>query len=488
MVQSFGGIDFAKVAELADAPDLGSGTERCGGSSPPFRTNSTSIELTMKTELIDVSPTRKEIKIEIEPEQVRSAFDRITKDYSKAAKVPGFRPGHAPTSVVQARYKGEIKTEVLRELLPEAVHEAIHEHSLAALGEPEVDFENTQDVNPLSETPLTLTVRVEVLPEITLDTYKGLEATRHRRPVTDADVQQMIDNLRDASASLQPVEDRAAEAGDTITINVRGKYVDEPEAEEIKVEDVEVVLGGPGVMEEFNENLIGVKPEDTRTFTVTYPDDYNTASLAGKKIEYVAEVTAVRRKELPELDDEWAKSLGSTVDSVDALRAKVRENLEATATAESDQKLRDDVIRKLLDAHKFEVPESLVEQQTKQRIEQVARQMINRGIDPRSEELNWENARDELKGQAEEDVRASMLLEKIAETENITVSNEEFEAEIEALAKATRQSTLQVRAALTKEKADRSIAHRVRHRKALDLLIDNARITEAEWTETKEAE
>ncbi|HKY44706.1 MAG TPA: trigger factor [Pyrinomonadaceae bacterium] len=442
----------------------------------------------MKTELIDVSSTRKEINIEIEPAQVRSMFDRISEKYSKGVTVPGFRPGHAPTSVVRARYKGEIRAEVLRELLPEAVNTAIVEHSLAAVGDPEVEFDNTQEVNPASEEALKLKIKVDVLPEITLDTYKGLEATRRKRPITDADIEKIIDGLRDSSASLQPVEDRPSELGDTVTINARGNYVDEPEAEEVKVDDVEVVLGGPGVMEEFTENLTGVKPEETRSFTVEYPADYNTQGLAGKKIAYVAEVTAVRRKELPELDDEWARSLGEDFDSVDTLKAKVREDLEARAAADSDRMLRDDLLRALIEANKFEVPESLVQYQTNHRLEGVARQMMSRGIDPRRQELDWEGARQEVRAQAEGDVRVTMLLEKVADAENITVSDEEVEAEIESFANASRQPIEQVRAALTKEGGDRSIAHRVRNRKALDLLVENARITDAELTETKEAE
>ena len=442
----------------------------------------------MKTELIDVSPTRKEIAIEIEPAQVRSAFDRVSEKYSKGANVPGFRPGHAPTSVVRTRYKSEIRAEVLRELLPEAIQSAIIEHSLATIGEPEVDFDTAQELTPSNDEALKLRVKVEVLPEIKLDIYKGLEGTRRKRPVADADIERLIDGLRESSASLAPVEDRVSEMGDTVTINARGNYVDEPEEEEVKVDDVPVVLGGPGVMEEFTQNLIGVKPEDTRTFTVEYPADYNTAGLAGKKITYVAEVTGVSQKEVPELDDEWVKSLGEDFDSVDTLKAKVREDLEARAQAESDRRLRDDVLRKLIDANKFEVPQTLVEHQTHQRLQSVARQMMSRGVDPRTQQLDWEGAHEELKGQAEDDVRVSMLLEKIAEAENITVSDEEVEAEIAALASSSRQSIEQVRAALTKEGGNRSIAHRVRSRKALDLLIDNARITDAEWTEEKEAE
>ncbi len=440
----------------------------------------------MKTELIDVSPTRKEIKIEIESAQVRDAFDRISKEYSKAAKVPGFRPGHAPTSVVRTRYKSEIRSELLRELLPEAVHNAIHEHSLNALGEPQIEFDDAQDLEHLGEKPLTLKVGVEILPDVNLTTYKGLEATRRKRPINDSDVEGMINDLREASASLQPVEDRASETGDTVTINATGKIVDDPEAEEIKVNEIDVVVGGPGVMEEFTTNLTGVKADDTRNFVVDYPADYNTGALAGKKVDYTTEVTAVRQKELPELDDDFVKSLGADFDSVEALRTKVREDLEARATMESDRNVRDEVIRKLLDAHQFEVPQSLVEQQTQHRLQELARQMMGRGIDPRNQDIDWEGARTELQTQAEHDVRATMLLEKIAEAENINVSDEEVEAEIQALASASRQSIEQVRAALTKNGGERSIAHRLRNRKALDLLMENASITDGDWSEPEQ--
>ncbi|HWF87713.1 MAG TPA: trigger factor [Pyrinomonadaceae bacterium] len=441
----------------------------------------------MKTELIDVSPTRKQIKIEIEPAQIRSAYDRISQQYSKAANVPGFRPGHAPTSVVRTRYKSEIRTEVLRELIPEAINTAISEHSLNALGEPNVELDNTAALEQLGAEPLTITVGLEVLPEVQLADYKGLEVERRKRPITDADVDRMVDNLRESSAALQPVEDRASELGDTVTVNARGNFVEDPEEEEIKVDDVEVVLGGPGVQQEFTENLTGVRPDDSRTFQVEYPADFSSPGLAGKKVEYTTEVTAVRKKELPELDDEWVKSLGGELDSVETLKTKIREDLEARAAAESDHLLREEIMKKLLDVHRFEVPESLIDHQTRHRLETLANQMMQRGVDPRNPEINWEAARDEIKGQAEEDVRASMLLEKVGEVENIFVSPEEVEAEIDAIATASRQPKEQVRAALTKDGGERSIAQRLRNRKALDLLVENARITDAEWTESSTA-
>jgi trigger factor len=325
-----------------------------------------------------------------------------------------------------------------------------------------------------------------VLPEIKLDNYKGLEAERRLRPLTDEDVDKTIDNFRESTASLQPVEDRVSELGDTVIINARGNYVVDPEEEEIKVDNVEVVLGGPGVMQEFTDNLLGVRPEDKRSFVVEYPEDYNSPGLAGKKVEYQAEVTGVSRKELPEIDDEWVKSLGYDYEDVATLKSKIREDLEMRLKAESERRVRDDLMRKLIDANPFEVPESLIEQQTQSRLQSMVRDMMGRGLDPRNANLDWERAREEMKEPAADDVRATMLLETIAENENITVSDEEIEAEIEALANASQQSKEQVRAALTKSGGERSIAHRLRNRKALDLLIENANITEAEWTEPKD--
>jgi len=306
---------------------------------------------------------------------------------------------------------------------------------------------------------------------------------RRTRPVEESDVDKMIEGLRDASASMQPVEDRAAEVGDTVTVNVQGKFVDEPEEEEIKADDVEVVVGGEGVQQEFTDNLQGAKPDDVKSFLVSYPEDFTSKGLAGKKVEYQATVTAVKRRELPEVDDEWAKSLGDEFDSIETLRTKVREDLAKRSSSESDHRLRADLMKQLLEAHQFEVPQTLVDQQTSHRLESIVRDMIGRGIDPRNRDVNWEGAREEMKAQAEEDVRASMLLEQIAEDEKIEVSDEEVEAEIESIATASRQPKEQVRAALTKDGGERSIAHRLRNRKALDLVIENASVTEEEWRE-----
>jgi trigger factor len=440
----------------------------------------------MKTEVVDLSPTRKEIKIEIDANVVRSAYERISEQYAKMANVPGFRRGHTPRSVVQTRFKNEIRGEVLKEIVPQAVQEAIEEQKLVVLGEPDIHLDNTEALEKLGAQPVSLHVHVEILPEVELGEYKGLEASRRLRPVTDEDVERVIEGLREQSASLEPVEDRGAEAGDTVTVNFTGKFVNDPEAEDINVEEVDVELGGPGVQQEFTDNLLGARADETKTFTVNYPEDFTSKGLAGKTVEYTADVTAVRRKVLPEADDEWARSLGEDVESIEALRARIREDLEARTKMDSENRLRSDVMRKLVAAHQFEVPETLVEHQTQHRLQTIMRDMMNQGVDPRQTEIDWEGVREEMKTQAADDVRGSMLLDHIAERENLAVTDEEIEEEINRIVQASRQPAEQVRAALTKQGGTTSIADRLRNRKALDLLIENARVSDEEWREEEE--
>ena len=190
-------------------------------------------------------------------------------------------------------------------------------------------------------------VNVEVLAEIKLGKYKGIEVSRRVRPVKDEDVERVVEQLRENSASLQPVEDRGAELGDTVTANFHGKFLDTPDAEPINVEDVDVVLGGEGIVQEMTDNLTGAKPDDEKTFIVDYPEDFSAKGLAGKRLEYAVKVSAVRTKEVPDLDDEWAQSLGDEVESVADLRTKVRSDIEAQAKHEGEGKMRADLVRQL---------------------------------------------------------------------------------------------------------------------------------------------
>ena len=437
----------------------------------------------MKTEVVDASETRKEIKIEIEAEEVRAEFERVTQEYARSAAVPGFRKGNAPVSVVRTRFKKDIQGDVLKRLVPEAVEHAINESGLQVIGQPDVHLDN-EGLDKFGQESISLHAHVEVMPDVSLGEYRGLEAARRTRPVNDEEVERVIENLREASASLQPVEDRASEEGDTVTVDIQGRYVEPPEDEDINVEDVDIVLGGEGVLPEFTEHLTGVRADEAKTFTVAYPADFNAQGLAGKTIEYTATVTAVRRKETPELDDEWVASLGEEeVSTVEQLHTRVRENLTKNAEHESEHRLRDEVLSALIERHRFEVPETIVSYQANQILQSMIRDMISRGMDPRTQEINWDAMREMVRDRAGDDVRGSMLLERVAEAEKIEVTDEEVEAEIQVMAEGSRQSVEQVRAALTKQGGERSIADRLRNRKALDFLVQNAKVREEEWRE-----
>lgn len=443
----------------------------------------------MKTEVVDVSPTRKELKIEIDAADVRAEYDRVSDRYAKLAAVPGFRKGHATRAVVRTRFKNEIRSEVMQQLVPQAIHDAITENNLNVIGEPDIHLDNDEGLEKLGEQPLTLHAHVEVMPEVELGQYKGLEAVRRVRPVTDEHIEELVQHLRESSASLQPVEDRGAETSDTVTVNFHGRFIDPPADEDINVEDVDVVLGGQGIVPEFNDNLTGTREGDVKTFTVKYPEDFSSKGLAGKEVAYTATVTAVRRQELPELDDEWVKSLGEEgIESMEALRVRVRENLSEQSKHESEQDLRNNVMGKLIAAHEFEVPETLVEQQSNRMVESMVRDMMRRGMDPRSQEINWESLSGMVRERAGDDLRGSLLLERIADAEGIEATDEEVETEISSIAEATRQTVEQVRAALTKQGGERSIADRLRHRKALDLIVENATVSDAEWSDEPELE
>jgi trigger factor len=226
-----------------------------------------------------------------------------------------------------------------------------------------------------------------------------------------------------------------------------------------------------------------------KTFTVAYPEDFGAQGLAGKTIEYTATVSAVRRKETPEVDDEWVKSLGEEeVETVEQLRARVRENLTKSSEHEAEHHMRDEVLTHLVEQHRFEVPETIISYQANQILQSMLRDMMQRGLDPRSSDINWEAMRDVVRERAGDDVRGSMLLERVAEAEKIEVTDEEVEAEIQSMAEGSRQSVEQVRAALTKQGGERSIADRLRNRKALDFIVQNANVKDEEWREEAEEE
>ena len=442
----------------------------------------------MNTELIDVSPSQKTIKIEIEPADVREVYNKVSQKFAKSAQVDGFRKGFAPVDVIRMRYKDQIKSEVLQDLIAPKVAEAIQAHDLQPLVEPHLHLEDAENVKVNGTEPISLSINVEVMPEIPAPEYKNLEATRRIRPLSDEELENMIDERRQESATLIPVEDRPAQTGDTVIVDLEGTFVGDENAEPIKADDLEIKLGDDVIEKSFTENLIGVAEDDEKEFTVSYPEDFTSPMLAGKTVNYKAKVKSVGAIELPDLDDEWASSLDEGYESLSDLRGKMRGDLEAAAKAEADNALRSELIGKLTEANNLEVPNSLIDMQARNLLNNFAQDMAGRGMDLNKVEKDFvQMVYTQMQTQAERDVRGAMLLEKVADLEGIEVSDNEINEEIEHIALHYRTTPDEIRESLGKQQGgEANIINNLRTRKAVEALVVNAKITDGEWVDSNQ--
>ncbi len=431
----------------------------------------------MNITVTDQEQCKKQLRLEIPSETVRAETDKIAADLARKVNVPGFRPGHVPKSVVKTRFRKELRDEMLSQLLPNSLGDAIREKELKVVGEPKVE-----DLKFKDDESIDVTFNVEVAPEFTLSNYKELPLTKRVYKVRDEDVESTIERLRQGQAELVPVEDRPAQAGDIVTVNLTG-HVEadgsegaESPVEDIKQQDLDIELGAAGVLKEFTEELTGVQSGDTRTLVVAYAADYKPEKYAGRRVNYRAEVTAVRLKEVPEVDDEFAHSVSDEFKTVDELRADIRSKIEKDAEQRSEAEFRSATIEKLVDRNRFDVPEYVVEKQIDSRMKAMFRQMAGQGMDPRLLKVDWTSVRDGQRERAEREVRGSFILDNIAQTENVEVDEEELSREIKEYADSIGQTEEALRARLTKENSLDSIREQVRHRKALDLVIASAEI------------
>lgn len=436
----------------------------------------------MKSELKEISPTQRELHIEIPADALKAVYGLVSQKYAKAASVPGFRKGYAPLDVVRLRYKEEIKNEVLQQVLPTKVTEAIEEHKLQPLTEPHLHIDNVEDVKVNGSQPVALHVHVEVMPEVPTPKYDGIEVTRRVKPVEDSEIEELITRRIDQEAALIPAE-RASELGDTVVADLEGRFDDEPDAEPIKAEDLEVKLGDEVIEKAFTENLVGVKQDDEKDFTITYPGDFSSSALAGKTVHYKAKIKSVGTTEKPELNDEWAKSLDEGFESLADLRKKLRADLETYAKTDADAHVRNEVVAKLIETNEFEVPNTLIENQARNLLNNFARDLQQRGVDLNKVEDSFvQMAFQQMRTQAERDVRGAMLLEKIAEAEKVEVKPEEVDEEISKMADYYRSSVGELKESLEKQGGgSATIENNLRTRKSIEALIAKSNVIEGEW-------
>ena len=424
----------------------------------------------------------RELEVEIPAEVVERETERVTKQLARVAQLPGFRPGKVPPQIVRRRFWEDIRGEVLHKLVPSALETAVRENKLTVVGEPEI-----RDLEFEPEKPLRFRASFEVLPEFELKDYKSLEVEPAKIELTDEDLEHELEAVREQAAIYEPVEGRAAEDGDTVMAKLTGVVTDTKEERQpasaeasagrpIVLEQATINIGEENTLPAFSEGVRGASVGDQRQFSVTYPEDYREASLAGRTVAFTAETKKISRKKLPELNDEFARQAGEFA-SLEELRAKLRQRLEAAREAREKELTRQRLLEALVTLHDFPVPDALIERHLDNRLERRMRGLMAQGLDPRRMEVDWQRLRESGRDAAAQEARLYLLLDRIASAENITASDDELSAEIARMAAGSRQTPEALRARLTKEGRLDSLRGAIRSEKVVDFLLSHARLT-----------
>ncbi|HKD50575.1 MAG TPA: trigger factor [Candidatus Acidoferrum sp.] len=411
---------------------------------------------------------RRELELEIPAEEVSKKMESVAKDFARLAMIPGFRKGKAPVSLIRRRFAEDIKGEVLQSLVPEVVEKALAEQKLSPVTQPKVeklDFNEGQ--------PVKFRAVFEVMPEFELSSYQGLELEMPTMDITEEDIAKALEEMRERAAAFAPVEGRVIEDGDFAQV----KLVGTPDGggDPLKADSVLCHIGAEETMEPFNTNLKGAHVGDHKSFDVEYPADYPDPKLAGKKFHYAVEVLGIKAKKLPELNDDFAKDV-SDAKTLDELKTKVREGLEHQRNHKKKELLHERVLAELTKKHDFPVPESLVEHQMDARLERVVRSLATQGVDPRAVNVDWVTLRRRQEDRARDDVKAELIIDRIATAENIDVTEEDLTRELEHAASHSNESAEALRARLTKQGTLDRMKAKLRSDKTLEWLEQNAKI------------
>jgi len=411
---------------------------------------------------------RKELDLEIPAEEVSKTTEKVAKEFARVARVPGFRPGKAPISLIKRRFADDIKGEVLQTLVPEHVEKAVAEQKLTPVSQPQVEKLDYREGQPLK-----FRASFEVLPEFSLGNYKSLEIEMPEMAITDESVANTLAEMQQRAATFAPVEGRAVQDGDFVQIKLHG--TPEGGGDPIQADSVLCHIGAEETMQPFNENLRGANIGDHKNFDVEYPADYPDTKLAGKKFHYAVDVLGIKIKVLPELNDEFAKDV-SDASSLDELKKKVREGLEHERDHRKTELQREKILAELVKLHDFPVPESLVEHQMDVRLERVVRSLAQQGVDPRAVNVDWVSLRRRQADRARDDVKAELVIDRIASEEKIDVTEEELQHDLEHMASHSGESAEAIRARLTKQGALDRMKAKLRSDKTVDWLAQNAHV------------
>ena len=429
----------------------------------------------MNVTVESMAPCKKLMRVEIEAQKVDEAFESVMKDFRREASLPGFRPGKAPREMVLRKYEKEIQDETKRKLISEAYRTAVEEQKLDVLGQPdieEIQFNRGQ--------PLQFAATIETAPEFELPDYKGLPVQRELRSVTEADVERALNLLREQRVTFNKVE-RALQSGDIAVVNYTGTCEGKP--------IIEIAPTAKGLSENkhfwveatpnsfipgFADQLIGAQAGDKRTVAVDFPADFVTPQLAGKKGSYEVEVTEVKEKVLPALDEALAKSYGA--ESRENLQAGVRTDLENELKFKQDKTVRTEVVRALLGRVNFDLPETAVAHETRNVVYDLVQENTKRGVPRQAIEQQKEQIYSAATRNAKERVKVQFLLQKIAEKEDIKVSQEEIAQRVHHLAGMYQIPADKFLRDLQKRNGLIEVYDQIMNEKVINFLQENAKI------------
>jgi trigger factor len=397
---------------------------------------------------------------------VEKETERAAAKIQAKVRLPGFRPGKSPLSLVKTRFAGDIRQDVLESLVPRFLQAALEKERLQVVGRPDV-----VDVHFHSGEPLRFKANFEVAPTFELGDYRGVTITYTEPEVTDADLDARLEQIRDQKAEYINQEPRPIEDGDYAVVSLESLSGVE---EKVSQDELMLKIGDDATMTAFSQNLRGASPEESREFEVTYPADYEQPNLAGKTVRFKALVKAVRKKELPELNDEFAKDLGD-FQTLDELKDTVRKSILREREHQAQEAAKHQLLDKLVDAHEFPVPDAYIDRQIEVNVENQLRALAGQGVDPRSIKLDWQKVRETQKDRALRDVKASLILDKIGEREAIGATQEEVDREVQRVARQAREAVAITRARLQKDGSIGRIAGHIRTDKTLNFLFEQAR-------------
>ena len=421
----------------------------------------------MKSEFQDVSETQKKITIEIPSDVVDAEIDRVAKGYSKQARLPGFRPGKVPSTIIKQRFREQIHHDVMHDLIPRAVEEALQERGIEPVATPDI-----KDVSLSEGQPLKFTADIETVPPFDPGDLSTISVRRPSAAITEDAVGRTLDQLRERAARHESVEGRAVAEGDTVVVDLDRT---DPDGKVDHHEGVSVELGAAGNPPGFDQHLIGVNVREEKTFVIHFPDDYAVKDMANTDVTYKVAAKEIRRKVLPELDDEFAKDVGD-FESLDALRERVRADMQADAERHARQHVRNDLLKQLGQRISFELPASLVDREVDRRLEEFVRRLTDQNVDPRQAGIDWSQFREAQREPARDAVSSALVLDEIARRENLTVAAEDVDKEIEQFAERSGRTPAALRAQLEKEGGLARLTAGLRREKAVDFAMTRAKM------------